>query len=76
MCPECRLRPISYEVTTPTGKKFRRCYYCKSGFENFVPGCTYKRVTGSGPASPAQQRSRSIKKRSGARRAVGGSGRR
>ncbi|MGO8871872.1 MAG: hypothetical protein ACLQPH_10835 [Acidimicrobiales bacterium] len=43
-CPECRLRPTSYKVITPTGKQFRRCYYCKSGFENFVPGCTYKRL--------------------------------
>jgi hypothetical protein len=44
VCTECRLRPISYLVTTPTGNRFRRCYYCKGGFENFVPGCAYERL--------------------------------
>lgn len=44
LCPECQLRPISYLVTTPAGNRFRRCYYCKGGFENSVPGCAYDRL--------------------------------
>jgi hypothetical protein len=44
-CQECTLRPANYEVMLPTGRRVRVCWYHKTGYENFVPGCTFIRIS-------------------------------
>ena len=70
-CQECTLRPANYEVTTQTGRKVLVCWYHKTGWEHFEPGCTFKRISDArGPIRTRRPKRRPLRRssRGGGRR--------